>query len=113
MPLSEGVRKPVQRVGRAAAAGGASKLGGGPSPRTRPTRTCGSVRVSTGAPLKSGFSNTSASRPGAPVRVVSAEVGTGTSGRRYVVPGSNTTRAFGNCFRIPSSAVVEREGQPL
>jgi len=112
VPLADGVRKPVQRVGRAGGAA-ASKLGGGPSPKACPTRTFGSVRLSVGAPLNSGVSNTSASSPGAPVRVESAEVGTGTSGRRYVVPGSNATRVFGNCFRMPSSAVVEREGQPL
>ena len=112
MPLSVGVRNPVQRVGRAAACA-ASKFGGGPWDRSRPTRTCESVRVSSGVPLSSGFSNTSALRPGAPVSVVSADVGTGTSGRRTVVPGSKTTRAFGNCFWIPASAVVERDGQPL
>ncbi len=113
MPLSGGVRKPVQRVGRAGAGGGASKPGGGPWPRTRPTTTCASVRVSTGVPLQSGFSNTSALRPATPPSVVSAEVGTGRSGRRKVVPGSKTTRAFGNCFWMPASAVVESEGQPL
>ena len=35
--------------------------------------------------------------------------GTGTSGLINVVPGSNTTRAFGNCARMPSRAVVERD----
>ena len=53
MPDSSGVSQPVQRVGRSGVLGG-SKLNGadGSAPKT----TCGSVLVSTGAPLKSGFS---------------------------------------------------------
>ncbi len=95
--------QPVQHVERAGAIGGSAN-----EPGSLPTATCASVRVSTGEPLRSNAENTSALSPGVPASVASVEVGTISFGRRYVVPGSNTTRASGNCARIPARAEDHR-----
>jgi hypothetical protein len=80
-----GVNQPVQRVGRAGFDIDEK------DPGSAPSITWGSVRVSTGVPLKSLLAKTSAVSPVAPASVLNAEVGTSSFGRRKGVPGSNKT----------------------
>src|SRR4051794_3686986 len=66
-----------------------------------------------GVPLKDGSEKYSPVSPDLPSCVDSADAGTGAYSTRKLVPGANDICEVGNCFLIPSSAVVEREGIPL
>src|SRR6476469_5431585 len=66
-----------------------------------------------GVPLKAGSEKYSPFSPALPSGVDSADAGTGAYSTRKLVPGANDTCEVENCLRIPSSAVVEREGVPL